>query len=221
MTTTQHTRRGNMPSLAHGATIALATILIIITVQHFLLASQQPEKMRMDMIDRAKKNYLRSHRDTFFPPNSLIQGPDGFFSSNAIANDDHNDSSPSIWHDEFFSPLVDSPLLTELQNQEHVLMMEPAFKMVEDGDQVSLVMSIPDVPLKDIDVEVIGGRFIHIKGEKTTDSSYVSFDKRFSIGQHLNESNLEAKLTKDGKLIVTAPKVGTEKKEEVRKITIK
>ncbi|KAL7531181.1 hypothetical protein ACHAXR_007429, partial [Thalassiosira sp. AJA248-18] len=70
------------------------------------------------------------------------------------------------------------------------------------------------------DIEVIGGRVIHIKGEKTTSSSQVSFDKRFSIGQHLNESNLKAKLSKDGKLIVSAPKVGTGKKEEVRKIPI-
>ena len=72
----------------------------------------------------------------------------------------------------------------------------------------------------DIDIEVVGGRVIHIKGEKTKDSSHVSFDKRFSIGQHLNESNLKAKLTKDGDLVVTAPKVGTGKKDEVRKIPI-
>ena len=81
-------------------------------------------------------------------------------------------------------------------------------------------MSIPDVPMKDIDIEVIGGRIIHIKGEKNTPSSHVSFDKRFSIGQHLNESNLKAKLTKDGDLVVTAPKAGTGEKEEVRKIPI-
>lgn len=102
--------------------------------------------------------------------------------------------------------------------------MQPEFKMDEEGDEVSLVMSIPDVPLKDIDVEVIGGRIIHIKGEKTTTSSgssyYESFDKKFSIGQHLDEANLEAKLTKDGKLVVTAPKMGTTKKDEVRKISI-
>ena len=47
-------------------------------------------------------------------------------------------------------------------------------------------------------------------------NSHVSFDKRFSIGQHLNESNLAAKMTKDGKLVVTAPKVGSGEKDEVR-----
>lgn len=36
----------------------------------------------------------------------------------------------------------------------------------------------------------------------------------------LNESDLKAKLTRDGDLVVTAPKKGMEKKDEVRKISI-
>ena len=55
---------------------------------------------------------------------------------------------------------------------------------------------------------MIGGRVIHIKGEKKTPSSHISFDKRFSIGQHLNESDLKAKLTRDGDLVVTDGKEG-------------
>mmetsp|Transcript_11487 Transcript_11487/g.21268 ORF Transcript_11487/g.21268 Transcript_11487/m.21268 type:complete len:233 (-) Transcript_11487:25-723(-) len=228
MNNTQHARnlRGGMPSLAYGAVIALATTLIIIAMQHFLLASKQPESTRMDMMNRAKENYLRSHprhshsiMDQFMSGHSHLRH-DHFFPSNTIAKDDQDDFLPSIWHDEFFGPLLESPFMNELRKQQHMMMMEPAFKMDEDGDQVSLVMSIPDVPLKDIDIEVIGGRIIHIKGEKITSSSRVSFDKRFSIGQHLNESNLKAKLTKDGDLVVSAPKVATGEKEEVRKIPI-
>ena len=209
--------------MAHGVSIALVTTMIIITVQHFLLASRQPEKTRMDMIGRANTNYLRSHGDKFLAANSPIHGPtEDFFSTNTFAKDNRHDLISSMWHDEFFSPLLDCPLMQELRRQEHnMMMMDPAFKLDENGDQVSLIMSIPDVPLGDIEIEIIGGRVVHIKGEKTTDSSHVSFDKRFSIGQHLNESSLEAKLTKDGDLIVTAPKVGTEEKEEVRKIDIK
>ena len=89
--------------------------------------------------------------------------------------------------------------------------------MEEDGNQVSSVMSISNIPLKVIDIEVLRGRIMHIKGEKSIPNLRASFDKRFSIGQYLNESNLKAKLTKDGDLVVTAPKVGTSEKKEVRK----
>mmetsp|Transcript_21439 Transcript_21439/g.44727 ORF Transcript_21439/g.44727 Transcript_21439/m.44727 type:complete len:100 (-) Transcript_21439:53-352(-) len=93
--------------------------------------------------------------------------------------------------------------------------------MNEDDDQVSLTISIPDIPLEDINIEVIGERIVHIYGEKKTESSQVSFDKRFSIGNKLEESNLKAELTKDGKLVVTAPKAKMyNKKEDTRKIPI-
>ena len=99
-------------------------------------------------------------------------------------------------------------------------MMEPSFQIDEDGNQVSSVMSISNVPLKVIDIEVLGGRIIHIKGEKSIPNLRISFDKRFSIGQYLNKSNLKAKLTKDGDLVVTAPNVVTSEKKEVRKNSI-
>ena len=84
---------------------------------------------------------------------SLLQEPDGF----------EDDILPSIWRDEFFGPLLESSRMKEFCVQQHMMMMEPAFKMDEDGDQVALVISIPDVTLKDIDIEVIGGRIIHIR----------------------------------------------------------
>ena len=218
-----HGNRGGMPSLAYGAAIALGTTLVIITIQHFMLASNQPTATRMDMMNRAKANYLRSHPnhiDQFMPAKDLLQGPDGFFAPNALTLDDHDDFFPSIWHDEFFSPLLESPFMNEFFKDHHMMKMNTPIKIDEDGDLVKLVMSVPDVPLKDIDIEVIGGRIIHIKGEKNTSNSHVGFDRRFSIGQHLNESNLKAKLTKDGDLVVTAPKVGTGEKDEVRKLPI-
>ena len=90
----------------------------------------------MDMISRAKESYLRNHpRTTDIASSRLI--------TSDIWNDLQGDMFPSFWHDEFFSPLLDhSPLMKE--------MMNPAFKMDEDGDQVSLVMSVSDIPLKDM-----------------------------------------------------------------------
>ena len=93
----------------------------------------------------------------------------------------------------------------------------------DNGDLVSLVLSIPDIPVQDVMVDVIGNRIIHIRGEhRNVANSHVSFDKRFALGSHVNESNLKAKLTKDGDLVLTAPKVGGEKttKDEVRHIHI-
>ena len=152
------------------------------------------------------------------PVDDLLQGPDGFFS--VAKSYRRDDVLPSIWHDEFFSPLLDTPFMHEFQREHHMMLMEPAFKLDEDGDIVKLTMSVPDVPLKDIEIEVIGGRVVHIKGEKNTKDSHVSFDKRFSIGQHLNEENLKASFSKGGNLVVTAPKVGSGEKAEVRKIPI-
>lgn len=210
-----------MPSLAYGSAIALVTTLIVISVQYIFLEQNQPE----DMIGNAHTNYLRNHP---YPIDLLQETTDGLFSHqrNAVARDDHKEeillpSSTFNWHDEFFSPLLESPFMDEFRRQNHLMMIEPAYEMDEDGDQVSLTMSIPaEVPLEKIDIEVIG-RIIRIKGEKKTSNSHVSFDKRFSIGQHLNESNLAAKMTKDGKLVVTAPKVGSGDTDEVRKIPVK
>jgi len=219
MTTNTHTHRGGMPTLVYAAAIAIGTTLMIITLQHFLLAREQPATSQMDMMmTRAHNNYLRSHQHhDFMPTADLLQGADGFFSTDAHAREDWDAYLPSIWSDEFFAPLLEAPFM---HRKNHTMLMEPAFKMDEDGDEVSLIIKVPDVPLEDIDVEVIGGRIVHIKGEKTTPNSHLSFDKRFTIGQHLNESNLKAKLTKSGDLVVTAPKVGSGEKEEVRKISI-
>ena len=102
--------------------------------------------------------------------------------------------------------------------------MDPLFHLNEDnGDLVSLVLSISDIPVQDVMVDVIGNRIIHIRGEhRNVANSHVSFDKRFALGSHVNESELKAKLNKDGDLVVTAPKVGGDKttKDEVRHIHI-
>ena len=94
------------------------------------------------------------------------------------------------------------------------------FDLTQDADSVSLTTSIPDIRLEDISIEVVDGTVLHIHGEKNTLDSHVSFDKQFTLGQHLEESGINAKLTKAGELIVSAPKVGNVKKTGVRKIPI-
>lgn len=140
-----HSNRSSMPTLPQAGAIALATTLVIITVQHFLLSSKQPADTRMDMMmNRAKNNnYLRSHQrnalDRLMPTHDLLQGADEFFSSNAVAKTDRDDFLPTSdlfnWHDEFFSPLLESPFMREFRRQQHMMMMEPTFNMNEDGDK--------------------------------------------------------------------------------------
>lgn len=170
-----------------------------------------------------QKTYLRS-TDHFMPSSSLLHGTDEFFTS-AMENDSQQKGDlllPSIWNDGFFSPLMEiDPFFKQLQeNQPMIKWFDPVFELVQDEDTVSLTTSIPDVPLKDINIEVIDGTVLHIHGEKNTHDSQVSFDKRFALGHHIEETNIQAKLTKEGKLIVSAPKVGSSQKTEVRKIPI-
>lgn len=228
MTNTSHTHNGHrsgVPSLAYGLGISLATTLAVIAVQHFLLASDQPkpDNSRMMMMQHnANHNYLRNHHIMPSAKDLLQETTDQLFPKNNVVATTDKDllSVPSIWHDEFFSPLLMPPSFMDASGHD-IMMFEPAYDLKEDGDQVTLVMSIPDVPLKDLRIEVIGGRIMHITGEKNTKHSHVSFDKRFSM-QHLDEHDLKAKLQKkDGKLVVTAPKVGSgTTKDEVRKISI-
>lgn len=128
---------------------------------------------------------------------------------------------PSIWNDGFFSPLLEiDPFFKQLQENGPMKWFDPVFDLSQDEDSVSLTTSISDIPLKDISIEVIDGTVLHIHGEKNTPESHVSFDKRFALGHHLEESNIKAKLTNKGNLIVSAPKVLSGKKTEIRKIPI-
>lgn len=181
-----------------------------------------------DMTNRAQGSFLRNyppppsrHLDQHMPPQHQVSGGDTFFSRTRDDNDDFF-SIPSMWHDEFFSPLLESPLINEFRRHHNNMMMDPVYNLNEDGDLISLVLSIPDIPVQDVMVDVIGNRIIHIRGEHQNANSHVSFDKRFALGNHVNESELKAKMTKDGDLVVTAPKVGGDKitKDEVRRIPI-
>jgi len=218
---THHVHHNNRPSIVYTLAISLITTLFIISVQHLMLVTKQPTYAQMDeMTNQAQGSFLRNHPPTsrHLDQHLLHQVSGTFFSRTKDDNDDFF-SIPSMWHDEFFSPLLDSPFMNEFRRQ-HKQMMDPVFELNEDdGDLVSLVLSLPDIPVQDVMVDVIGNRIIHIRGEHRNSNSHVSFDKRFALGNHVNESELKAKLNKDGDLVVTAPKVGGDKttKDEVRR----
>ena len=157
-------------------------------------------------------------------PADLWCGPFDALWRHDAAFDELDDPFDELWHDAFFAPLLGrAPMGGPMRgfNLRHQpRMMEPAFRMREDGEAVSLALSLPGVPPEDIAIEVIGGRVVHITGEKRGTFSTVTFDKRFGLGDKLNESNLRAALSKEGELVVTAPKVGTGVQEERRRISI-
>jgi len=213
--------------------ISVASTMLLAMVSYFFLESKASSP-RMNTLDQVAGHYLRnteSDREQrnllnfLISSHSRISGTDEDListTSEKISDIPMENLVPSlVWEDGFFSPLLESPLLHELQRYDKQTWMDPKYEMNEDDDQLSLTISIPDIPLEDINIEVIGERIVHIYGEKKTESSQVSFDKRFSIGNKLEESNLKAELTKDGKLVVTAPKAKMyNKKEDTRKIPI-
>jgi len=224
-TTHHNSNNRGLASYLYYAAIPLGITLLCATTTYIILTAT-PRSSRLDMMHPhhpdTQKTYLRT-TDHFMPSSSLLHGPDEFFTS-VMENDSQQkgDLLPSIWNDGFFSPLMEiDPFFKQLQeNQPMLKWFDPVFELTQDEDSVSLTTSIPDVPLKDINIEVIDGTVLHIHGEKNTPESHVSFDKRFALGHHIEETSIQAKLTKEGELIVSAPKVGSGKQSQVRKIPI-
>lgn len=217
-TTTHH--RSRLASYLYYAAIPLGITLLIAGTTYIILSST-PQSSRLDMMHSHpdhERNYLRSTTDHFMPSSSLLHGTDEFFTS--LKRDDPQEFPP-IWNDGFFSPLLETnQFFKQLQENEPMKWFDPIFDLSQDEDSVSLTTSIPDIPLKDISIEVIDGTVLHIHGEENTPESHISFDKRFALGHHLDESSIQAMLTKEGELIVTASKVGVGKNTEIRKIPI-
>ena len=89
---------------------------------------------------------------------------------------------------------------------------EPAYKVDETDDKIAFTMSVPDVELKDIQIEIMDGRVMHISGKKRMERkgmvSETSFDKRFALGRNVDENHITAKLNqKRGELTVETPKI--------------
>lgn len=186
-TNTHHVHHNNRPSIWYTLAVSLITTLFIISMQHLMLATKQPTYTQMDEMTnlQAQGSFLRNHPlsppsrhlDQHMPPHLLQSSRDTFLSRTRDDNDDFF-SIPSMWHDEFFSPLLESPLMNEFRRQHNnMMLMDPVYNLNEDGDLISLVLSIPDIPVQDVIVDVIGNRIIHIRGEHQNENSHVSFER--------------------------------------------
>eukprot|EP00562_Extubocellulus_spinifer_P029454 CAMPEP_0178712966 /NCGR_PEP_ID=MMETSP0699-20121125/19163_1 /TAXON_ID=265572 /ORGANISM="Extubocellulus spinifer, Strain CCMP396" /LENGTH=213 /DNA_ID=CAMNT_0020361751 /DNA_START=89 /DNA_END=730 /DNA_ORIENTATION=+ len=102
---------------------------------------------------------------------------------------------------------------------------EPQYNVKEKDDEIAFTVSVPDIPLKDIEIEILDGRVLHISGTKRVEHNgavaVTSFDKRFALGRNLDQDNISATL-KRGELTVETPKwKEIEGEKKVMKIPIK
>lgn len=86
----------------------------------------------------------------------------------------------------------------------------PGYEIHENDDTYQIAMQVPGVNAQDIDAQLEdSGRTLHVRGSKViatgTSTSSTRFDKRFTVGDNVDTTNLEADLT-NGVLTVTAPK---------------
>jgi len=146
--------------------------------------------------------------------------------------------SPELLRNDFFaSPFMfDQDLMALFNKLNHPLPPDPFFlraggagglltpqqyDIQEDDRAVTVTVAVPDVPLKDIDIEVIDGSVLHITGGRKTDHSTIKFEKIFGLGRHMDSESIEATL-KDGQLKITTPKKNIELGDKnIRKIDIK
>ena len=200
-------------ALSFGALIYIIASLMFVMASYNFLASNATTQ-RMHTFKQATGRYLRQHKRDFphysTLGHSLLRKTEETFSSSPepkidITTQNQGLVPSSIWEDKFFIHLLGKPMLHDLQKKEDL------FSMVEDENEISLTLAIPNIDLEDIVIEVVGGRVIHIHGDQMTDSAHVKFCEKFSIGHNLDETNLKAKLNKGGKLVVTAPKLDDEK----------
>jgi len=97
---------------------------------------------------------------------------------------------------------------------------QPRFDIQEDDAAVTVKVDVPkDVPIEEIQVEIRKGSVLHIRGGHEDSRSQIRFEKTFALGRHMNPDNITATLSKDGELVIKAPKVTTVEKE-IRKIDV-
>ena len=103
---------------------------------------------------------------------------------------------------------------------------EPIYTVDESDDKIAFTMKVPDVEMKDISIEIIDGRVMHISGKKRMERkgmvSETSFDKQFALGRNVDQDHITAKLNqKKGELTVETPKVKeVERPEKIKTISI-
>ena len=86
----------------------------------------------------------------------------------------------------------------------------PGYEIHEDDNKLQLSIDVPGVKAEDMKVELEqNGRLLHLSGgrkvEKEGSMTETRFDKRFTLAENMDVSQITANLA-DGVLVVSAPK---------------
>jgi HSP20 family protein len=129
---------------------------------------------------------------------------------------------PFFAHDDFFgpSPWVRDPFFTDIVpmsvldiEREPFMVLRrssPGYEIHEDDNKLQLSIDVPGVKAEDMKVNLEhDGRLLHLSGgrkiEKEGSVTETRFDKRFTLAENLDISQITANLA-DGVLVVSAPK---------------
>ncbi len=102
----------------------------------------------------------------------------------------------------------------------------PAIEVIDKEDKYVVRAELPGMKEADVDVSVVGGDTLHIKGEKKTEAevkdkdyyfserSYGSFFRSIGLPSHVDNENIEASF-EDGVLEVSLPKAPDVKPKKI------
>ncbi len=113
------------------------------------------------------------------------------------------------------------------KDQENIVLryVEPRIDILENKDEFLLIVDLPGVSKEDLDVQIepehllVEGKRRRPEGQKGSERFWnVNYQRKFKIGKNIDFNNIEAKLGKDGKLLIHLPKAPEIKS---RKINVK
>lgn len=147
-----------------------------------------------------------------------------------------NPYSPFSGFNDYFAPtplsLANDPLIDRMPvvpnflrgNDMQLVHSSPGYEINETDDKYSIIVDVPGVRAQDMAVNLeSGGRVLHVVGgrkiEKQGEVRETKFDKRFTIGDNIDQDKLTANLD-NGILVLEAPKKPKKQEEDVRSIMI-
>jgi HSP20 family protein len=130
-------------------------------------------------------------------------------------SDDFFGRNPAPWWIEPRDPFADFMPMTVFPHIERDPFMvlrrsSPGYEIHEDDNKFQLSIDVPGCKPDDITVNLEqDGRLLHLSGgrkvEKDGSMTETRFDKRFTLAENIDTTNISANLA-DGVLVVTAPK---------------
>lgn len=119
---------------------------------------------------------------------------------------------PNPWVRDPFTDIVAMPVLSDIQRDPFMVLQRssPGYEVHQNDKAWQISIDVPGVKATDMQVNLEqNGRLLHLSGgrkvEKENEVRETKFDKKFTIGDDIDTTQIAANLA-DGVLVVTAPK---------------